>query len=107
MDDGRSPGVEEVKSAKNLPTPAANDLRLGPKPPHVTRERGEKEREREREREGGRGRIREKLILTSTTVEWSTIAQNSCRALDNGHRTTKTQLYPRPHAHSQVKCTTV
>ena len=53
VDDGRSPGVEEVKSAKNLPTPAANDLRLGPKPPHVTRERGEKERVRERERERG------------------------------------------------------
>ena len=50
MDDGRSPGVEEVESAEDLPTPAANDLWLRPKPPHVTGGRGKEGR-----RKGGRG----------------------------------------------------
>ena len=50
VDDGRSPGVEEVESAEDLPTPAANDLWFRPKPPHVTGGRGKEGR-----RKGGRG----------------------------------------------------
>ena len=56
MDDGRSPGVEEVESAEDLPTPAANDLWLWPKPPHVTggrKTRGGREGGRNGGMEGG------------------------------------------------------